>query len=59
MLDLHLFVGLGSALAAAGSIGLVVYGIRNAGRDRPAKPVLVEELVKTAPYERLDNILSK
>jgi hypothetical protein len=59
MLELNLFVSVASAFGAAASIGLVIYGLRHAGRDRPAKPVLVEQLVNTAPYERLDNILSK
>jgi len=45
-------------LTAAG-LGAYVYAIRTSGRGRPENAEAVQTLLDTAPYTRLDNIVSK
>lgn len=48
-----------TVIIALAAIGAYVYAVRSAGRDRPENAEAVQALLETAPYQRLDNIVSK
>lgn len=49
----------GSLLLAGVGTAYVTRLVRISGRDRPQDAERVKALIATAPYERLDNVLSK
>ena len=59
MSTLELAISAGCVGFAVGSLAFVAHVIRAYGRDVQAEPVRVRRVVDKAPYERLDNILSK
>jgi hypothetical protein len=45
--------------AAIGGVSYVLWVLRHSGADRGHDEARVRKLVATAPYHRLDNVLSK
>ena len=54
-----LILQIGTGLATLVGSGVLFYGMRSAGRDRPMNEAAVKALLRNAPYERLDNLVSK
>lgn len=46
-------------IIAVAALGGYVYAVRSSGRARPENTEAVRTLLETAPYHRLDNIVSK
>ncbi|MEO0916495.1 MAG: hypothetical protein AAFY31_05865 [Pseudomonadota bacterium] len=59
MLEHVLVLQIGTGLATLVGAGVMFYGMRSAGRDRPMNEAAVKALLRDAPYERLDNLVSK
>lgn len=59
MLSLELAVTTGAFAATLAGIGYVAYVVRHSGADRIACPERVKDLRDRAPYDRLDNILTR
>lgn len=45
--------------AAVGGVSYVLWVLRHSGADRGQDEARVRKLVESAPYHRLDNVLSK
>ncbi len=56
---IELAISAGSVAAAASGLYYVAHIVRISGRDRPHDPARVDSMVKSAPMERLDNVLAK
>lgn len=59
MTAFEIAVGLGSIATAGAGMAYVGYLVKTSGRDRPDDPARVQRFLDTAPYERLDSVLSK
>ena len=59
MLDNVLILQIGTGLTTMIGAGVMLYGMRMAGRDRPQNEAAVRALLRDAPYDRLDNLVSK
>ena len=59
MIDTLLALQLGSALGVGLGVSALLYAVATSGRARPENEVAVRQLIETAPYHRLDNILSQ
>jgi hypothetical protein len=59
MTPIEIAISLGSFATAGATLTYVSYLVKTSGRDRPHNPEAVRHLLDTAPYDRLDNILSR
>lgn len=59
MLESITILQIGTALTTMVGGGIMIYGMRMAGRDRPQNEAAVRALLRDAPYERLDNLVSQ
>lgn len=59
MTSFDFIMSAGSVLAAGASVVYMAHLFRTSGHDAPNDPVRVRRFVENAPYEGIDNILSK
>ena len=59
MFTLEMAVSTGAFAATLAGIGYVAFVVRQSGAERVVSPQRVQDLRERAPYDRLDNVLSK
>lgn len=59
MTPFEIALSFGSVAAAGIGLVYVAHVVKTSGRDRPHDPDAVQRLLDTAPYERLDKVLSE
>ena len=59
MTHLDMFAIVMTTVLAGAAMVYIARIIKHSGRDRPEDPARVAELVRTAPVERLHNIMSR
>lgn len=59
MISFELMINSVSIVMALAGMAFVLRVIQKGGHDRAPDPARVARVIRTAPYERLDNVLAK